>query len=514
MTESNATTSFDFSESSATEDGQQEYSYPYDDDEMNFRYYNDPWFISPARSFPTELKCFWMCCGLLSTIACYIVLREALQNVSTRGPHRNRAVPYQQATMALAYGIYSFTQLLGPLPGPRQHDDWGPIGTVDTCTAQAFFIAFSLASSSIINASIILMYMLIVRYNWSDDKLLRLLKKINVFALFPSLFLAIAPLSYEGYNYGGFTCLITPLPIRCRSDEDVECLRGQHASHIFSHISRQLDTVIFATCLISIVVNFCLTFFAVKDTEDRSSRYSFRTTASNRDTDEPRVNRAKSLAVFREARLFVCLFGSVLVAYVLYIYVVPGFKFYYFSHSLTVLQGFFVGVIFMKRRPNMKTSEGRVFRRIVWFLFACEPVRRWVIDPVSSALKRSKERRKNKEQRAISAPSTGDGDTTEHIAGTSRTCEDPTGGSNHGHDTHTREVRLASKETDFDTSHNPTGLLSSNENCPCESGNSNAHVVGETPPEPCGDEFPLASDCIGAEKEVLSEGNDDSVSSC
>lgn len=351
----------------------------------HFRYFNDPWFV--RRPFPRALHLVWMACAALSTVACYVVLREALQSVTTTiraGANRHRAIPYQHAIMAVSYGIYSIMQVLGPLPAPAQVDAWGPMGTFGTCTVQGFLLVLSTTAASISNSSIILLYMLMVRYSWSDERLYRLVKKINALAILVSLFMATYPLTYDGYNYGREYCALGSLPRQCYQNEEIECLRGPDKNTRVSYIPLILDPAIHGACMVFAVVNFALMLIYVRQLENQSARYSFPVTprrtsvsasADGHGTQPPpaEINRAKSLAMFREAGLICCLFGTALVCYVVRLFISSLFN--RVSISLNTLLGFFIGVIYMRGRENMKTAEGKFFRKLVWWFGSCELLR-------------------------------------------------------------------------------------------------------------------------------------------
>ena len=443
----NASATTNFTASNTTENGQE-----LSDDEA--RFYNDPWFVLGRH--PAGFKCLWMFCGFLSTISCFVLLREALKDVSARGRIRNRAVQYQHATMAVAYGIFSIVQMLGPLPAPSQLDDWGPIGSFGTCSVQGFFLVLGITSASFTNASIILLFMLIVKYNWSDDRLLGLLKKINVVVVLYALTVAILPLTFEGYNYASHVCQLASLPIQCRFDEDVECLRGPGPNHTANNIHFILDPVVQGTCMLSVIVNFCFIYHAVRQTEDRSGRHVFAVRASA----APMANRSKSIAVFREARLFCCLFGAVLVSYVLYLLNVLGRRYQYFHFSIVALLGFFVCLVYMKRRPTMKTPEGRLLRKIIWF--PASSVQLLVIQPLRSALEHRTESRENTKQTETNLTASSRNPTT--AAEATSGAEDPT--TETRLDSRAADVRAGADfddpELDLD-SYDPMGLAPSHE---------------------------------------------------
>jgi hypothetical protein len=157
------------------------------DDDLVWEY-EDAFFSDPT----TEAIVFsiWMICGGISVVGCYVVIREAVTDLKQqqqqrgRTSKRNRAIPFQYASMCLAYGFYGLSILLGPLPAPSSTKAWGTFGSVGTCTAQGFFVLFGAVAAAILNASIIWMFRRMIRSfnSYSDDTLWAAVPWINGFA--------------------------------------------------------------------------------------------------------------------------------------------------------------------------------------------------------------------------------------------------------------------------------------------------------------------------------------------
>jgi hypothetical protein len=119
------------------------------------------------------------------------------------------------------------------VPRDTPGDVYQPRGTQQTCTAQGFFLQFSIAVP-IYNACLSLYYLLVVKYSLTDKRLRKWIEP-TMHAVpwgFASA-TAVTGLFLDLYNYAYLWCWISPYPLDCLDSrsypEDANCIRGDNA---------------------------------------------------------------------------------------------------------------------------------------------------------------------------------------------------------------------------------------------------------------------------------------------
>ena len=107
-------------------------------------------------------------------------------------------------------------------------------GNVQTCTAQGFFASLGVAASMSYYATLMVLYMLSVRYNWSENKMSNI--RFRMYFILPptiiSLMAAVPPLFFEMYNWAGmYSCFLAPYPTYCGHEGYPDCERGHGEMH-------------------------------------------------------------------------------------------------------------------------------------------------------------------------------------------------------------------------------------------------------------------------------------------
>ena len=110
-------------------------------------------------------------------------------------------------------------------------------GNVQTCTTQGFFASLGVAASMSYYATLMVLYMLSVRYNWSENKMSNI--RFRMYFILPptiiSLIIAVPPLFLEMYNWAGlYSCFLAPSPIDCGHEGYPDCERGH--GEILNHV--------------------------------------------------------------------------------------------------------------------------------------------------------------------------------------------------------------------------------------------------------------------------------------
>ncbi len=106
--------------------------------------------------------------GLLSVISSSLIILLVLRRIKNK-----RAKVYHRLLLAMSLVDVntSFWYFLSTWPIPRNTPNiFATVGTTGSCTAQGFFIQFGIATP-IYNAALSFYYMLIIRYQWKEQKL-------------------------------------------------------------------------------------------------------------------------------------------------------------------------------------------------------------------------------------------------------------------------------------------------------------------------------------------------------
>eukprot|EP00934_Nitzschia_sp_Nitz4_P006265 Nitzschia sp. Nitz4//scaffold53_size117307//3324//4850//NITZ4_003751-RA/size117307-augustus-gene-0.96-mRNA-1//-1//CDS//3329554148//6255//frame0 len=173
--------------------------------------------------------------------------------------------------------LASFGLSFSTLPGPEEgvnteiRYEYPRFGNVQTCEAQAFFVHMG-AGVPWYNAAICIYYVLSIRYNVPDRKILKWLVPIaHATILLWTLSSAMLGLTMEMFNFAGFLgCWIGKAGSLCEANE-IYCDRGA-TSDKFQQI-----IVVIPMALALFVVMVCMTivYFTVRRIEANSRRWDF-----------------------------------------------------------------------------------------------------------------------------------------------------------------------------------------------------------------------------------------------
>ena len=162
-----------------------------------------------------------------------------------------------QQLMGVDMGMYS-------IPGAG--------GNQWTCDLQGFVAYATGVSSGLYNVSLALCYLLMIRYQYSDDALRMLEPNFLYLPPFISLILAIPGLPFGIYNFSGtFTCFLRASPVGC-STADMECVRGGLGAYwlYIGCVLILISAMIIAVCMVKI-------YRAALDQERSVDQYRFST---------------------------------------------------------------------------------------------------------------------------------------------------------------------------------------------------------------------------------------------
>lgn len=105
-------------------------------------------------------------------------------------------------------------------------------GNRATCTYQGFLLQLAVGAP-LYNCSLALYYLLIIKYNWTEEMLAGIERRVHAVVLTFSVGTSIALIPLEQYNHIGAVCWIIGDPRDCGNSSfqssDVPCERGNHA---------------------------------------------------------------------------------------------------------------------------------------------------------------------------------------------------------------------------------------------------------------------------------------------
>lgn len=343
--------------------------------------------------------------ALVSIVCSYVVIREVLKDHKKLPPSSSHhgcrtANSSSKSTASKAIGkillsmsvsdiIYSLAWFLSTWPSPKGDEYWylyQNVGTTATCTFQGFLYQFGFVASPLFNMNLAVFYLLIVKYNFTENRLKQLEKWVHgiiwLFVLIASLY----PIPLQLYNNNWEFCWFDSYPPDCKDSwtygDEADCTRGDNA---WIH---GLFFLIFPSwfCLLVVSVTFFVLLRTIQQAENRNSLYGSsgvfvvenkreQSTSNIRQRQRRRtsINRNKSKLVAKRALMYAVAFlFTYSLAFVTSVrwYTTGKYNtaFDFCSYFLLPLQGFFNFFVFAWYRQSMKTKEGQILRRIIFSL--------------------------------------------------------------------------------------------------------------------------------------------------
>ena len=216
--------------------------------------------------------------GVVSALGAGYIIQDIVKDANRRKPTRNRIMLFMSTCDFLA--TFS-SAALGPVMVPQQLMDMdmgmysipGAAGNQWTCDVQGFVVFAAAVASGLYSVSLALCYLLIVRYEYSDDALRTLEPYFLYIPPLISLILAIPGLPFGIYNFNGtFTCFVEPSPYGCTSHytSEMECVRGGLGLYWF-----YIGCVFIFISAIIIIVCMVKMYRAALDQERSVEQYRF-----------------------------------------------------------------------------------------------------------------------------------------------------------------------------------------------------------------------------------------------
>ena len=161
-------------------------------------------------------------------------------------------------TISVFTSIYLLTRILGTLPVDSQEEEsWGNLGNAFTCNAQAFLFVVGGTGLLFFDMMLSLVYVLMVCYGWSNDKLVKLEKFAQ-----PLLWIIVVGFGLAGWVFGAYwgyedNCWIDP------------------ESTVVGYYLFWAYVALMYVPILTAAVSAIMIYRAVKRLEQKNSRYVF-----------------------------------------------------------------------------------------------------------------------------------------------------------------------------------------------------------------------------------------------
>jgi hypothetical protein len=208
--------------------------------------------------------------GIFSIFGAVYIIQDIAKDAARRKRTKNRIMLY----MSICDFLNAFViTVIGPAMVPKGIGVPGAVGNQLTCDLQGFVGYVTGGGSAFYNVSLALCYLLMVRYEYSDERL----RKLEPYFLYlpPILWLmpAITGLPLGIYNFNeNNTCFIAASPIDCDTPESpIECERGELFMYwiYVNTITIGVSACVIITCMVKM-------YTAVLQRERSGDRFRFR----------------------------------------------------------------------------------------------------------------------------------------------------------------------------------------------------------------------------------------------
>lgn len=299
-----------------------------------------------------------MATGLLSVLGASAILYNLLFDHQRRFTSPYFRIMFGLSLADLSFGLINLTTTF--LLSKNDPTQYFAVGNQASCEAVGFLKHFFAFIQPLYVASLSLYYMLVIKYDMSDEYFK---KKIELWQHIVSvgwpLLGTIVSESLGMFNVTPIGCNITAYPLKCDDRDKTTCTRGANAAiyrWIFSNILILVSLFVIASCMLAIVL------YVRKRERIMNRRFSF---------NNAEISRSRNLvkqykAVTRQAFLYI---GSFLI-----VWIFPFITAIWQLNVLGVLsvifmplQGFFNAIIYFMPR-YLKTKEEHRDKSTFWIL--------------------------------------------------------------------------------------------------------------------------------------------------
>ena len=241
-----------------------------------------PWYSDYYSDFFHRLWAVQRMSASLSIVGSVYIVKDILSDPEKR----KRVINQVMLCLSASDLLYSFFgPFLAQWPAPKGLAP-GAIGSNQSCAAVAFFNGIGFPCSAQYNAALAICYLLMVRYEWSEE---RLQKRARIWLLvIPfvlSLPMVIASLIWQSNNFSGIICAkSTPHPKECMVIPGMECERGKGFEKFIESgpYTFLLVAVPFVISLPIVMICMILLYLYILKHEQANDRYRFESTMRSR----------------------------------------------------------------------------------------------------------------------------------------------------------------------------------------------------------------------------------------
>lgn len=160
--------------------------------------------------------------GFVSVLSSFLIVCSVLRDpVKTSKPYHRLLLGMSMVDM-----LVSFSEALSTWPMPSDSGAMFASGSPTACSVQGFFVQTYICSS-FYSVSLAIYYTVVLRYSWSETKVLKLEPYLHSVPLLWGVGTGIIGIPLKLYNPAGFWCWMAPYPSGCVGDE---CIRGANAN--------------------------------------------------------------------------------------------------------------------------------------------------------------------------------------------------------------------------------------------------------------------------------------------
>lgn len=153
------------------------------------------------------------------------------------------------------------------------------VGNQATCDAQGYFTTFHFIYFVTAYTELALLYWLIVKRGWSDDRW-SIKALFGVPPILISFVVSLIPIFTDMYNPARIHCFVNTYPAGCAVDGDAsDCLRGGHNTQLLQSLSFAFALA----CNLVIIIFMGLLVFVVYSQEKKGDKYLAKGQAKKRD---------------------------------------------------------------------------------------------------------------------------------------------------------------------------------------------------------------------------------------
>jgi hypothetical protein len=234
-------------------------------------------------------------------------------------------------------------------------------GNVTSCNFQGFLLQLAIGAP-LYNSSLALFYLMVIKYNWTNEMLVCIEKVVHAFVLIFAVGTSIALLPLKQYNHVGAVCWVVGTPQGCGHStnipSDIPCKRGDYA-YLYGLL---LFYGPLWVCVLLCIFFMIIIFFEVKKTHERLSRYGHQRHRLSRSGSDTKLVASQSLLY--TLSFFITWTPSTIWS-VAHWFNISAPWLDICSATIEPLQGFINLLVFVRRRPRSQEKIRSVLRKIL-----------------------------------------------------------------------------------------------------------------------------------------------------